>query len=177
MKKYLIGLFLIIIGLTNAIGQAETQPKEKIPDAYNEAIKEFQKSLDTLDMSKAFGMDISKMFSDSLMQGLNIGDMEGLFGEMDIESLMKGMEGLDFEALFGEDMMSQMQQSLQMIEGMDMDELNKMLEGIDMTELEGMLEGIDMNELQKMFEGFPAPESVDPNEAPADDKIKKRKKI
>lgn len=177
MKKYLVGLFLVAIGLTSAIGQTETQPKEEIPDAYNEAIKEFQKSLDTLDMSKAFGMDISKMFGDSLLQGFDLGDMEGLFGEMDIESLMKGMEGMDLGALFGEDMMSQMQQSLQMLEGMDMDELSKMLEGIDMTELEGMLEGIDMSELQQMFEGFPMPESVDPKAAPEDDKLKRRKKI
>ena len=96
---------------------------------------------------------------------------------MDIESLMKGMEGMDLEALFGKDMMSQMQQSLQFLEGIDMDELNKMLEGIDMTELEGMLEGIDMNELQKMFEGLPMPDSIDPKETPADNKSNKRKKI
>lgn len=166
MKKILFSLLLITYSITSW-SQSKTADEpiksEEIQKTMDEAMQEFQRAMDTLDMSEIFSGDFSKMFSDSMMQSLDFGQMEGLF------------EGMNMDELFGPEMQIQMEQSLKMLEGMDMDQINSLLEGIDMSQLESLFEGIDMSEMQKMFEGIEIPELKEIE--PIEKKSKNTKKI
>ncbi len=168
MKKILFSCLLItcsLVSWTQTKSSDESIKSEDIQKTMDEAMKEFQGAMDTLDLSQFFSGDLSKMFGDSTMQSFDFSQMEGM------------LEGIDMNELFGPDMQIQMEQSLKMLEGMDMDQINSLLEGIDMSQLEGMLEGFDMGEMQKMFEGMDMQIPEIKEIEPADKKSKKTKKI
>jgi hypothetical protein len=163
MRKILF--CLLLLGLCNVSWSQtdESIDTQEINKSFEDAMQEFQRAMDTMDLSQIFNQDFSQMFGDSTMQSFDFSQIEGMFGEMDMNEF------------FGPDMQLQMEQSLKMLEGMDMSQLNSLLEGIDMSQLEGMFKELDMGELEKMFEGIELPEEL--QETPAEDKSKKMKKI
>lgn len=164
MKKILISLLLISYSIVSWSQNDQSPKTDEIQKSMEEAMQEFQLSLDSFDMSSFFSQDLSKMLGDStMMKSFDLGQM----GEM--------LGGMDMNELFGPEMQKQMEESMKMLEGMDMSELNSLFEGIDMSQLEGMFEGIDMSEMQKMFEGFEMPEIKEIE--PIEKKSKDSKKI
>ena len=163
MKKLLISFLLITYSVVSWSQNDQSPKTDEIEKSMDEAMQEFQRTLDTLDMSSFFSQDFSQMLGDSTMQAFDFSQLGGL------------MEGIDMNELFGPEMQIQMEQSMKMLEGMDMTELSTLLEGIDMSQLEGMLEGIDMSEMQKMFEGMEIPELKEIE--PIEKKSKNSKKI
>lgn len=158
------------------VAQSSATPSsDEMEEAFDQAMKDFQKAMDTIDLNSIFSDNFGMILGDSTSS-----NMKGLFGEFDLSQL------------FGPDMQSQMQESLKMLDQLDMDEMQSLMEGIDMSQIEsmfeglnmqdmeGMFEGFDMKELEKMFEGMGDFQPKDPNSKdsePADKKSKKMKKI
>ena len=160
--RLLIILAFSLFGLSLSAQSQETpQPTQEM----DKAMDDMKKMMDTLDlqgMMKGFGMDGKELNLDSLLNGVDISKL--------MEGGIPGMEGMD-----NAEMQKMMEQSMKMLEGVDMTEMMKMLEGVDMTEMMKMLEGVDMSEMMKMFEGMDLKQMMPEGTTPknADPKMKK----
>jgi len=167
---------MVVILSMQMIAQSPATPSsDEMEEAFDNAMKEFQSAMDTIDLESIFSDNFGMMFSDSTSTG-----MDGIFGQFDMSQL------------FGPEMQSQMEESLKMLDNLDMDEMQSLMEGIDMSQIEdmmkgfntedmeGMFEGFDMKEMEKMFEGMGEFQPKDQNikeSQPTDKKSKKMKKI
>jgi len=111
---------------------------DEIQEKMQESFSELQSILDTMDFSQIFGQDFNQLFGENFSGGLGL----------------DSLGGLDINELLGEDMFQMFGEAFpQGIQGEEfqklMEESMKMLEQIDMSELQGMFEGMDFN-----FEGL-----------------------
>jgi len=173
--KYILTSLMVLIFSMQMVAQSPATPSYKMEEAFDKAMKELQSAMDTIDLESIFSENFGMMFTDSTSTG-----MDGLFGQFDMSQL------------FGPEMQSQMEESLKMLDNLDMDEMQSLMEGIDMSQIEdmmkgfnmedmeGMFEGFDMKEMEKMFEGMDlsTPNQDKPTDTkPTDKKSKKLKKL
>ncbi len=164
MIKQILTLSLIFI---SSFAFCQTTPAA--PET--EAAPDMQMMMDSLNLEELLGGgDMNSLLQGLNMEGMDMKEINKMMESLDIQSLMGGA---DLSQLLGDMDQAQMQQlmeqSMKMLEGMDMSELQGLMEGIDMSEMQKMLEGMDMEQLQEMM---PTPEQNDKKEDP-----KKLKKI
>ncbi len=164
---------ILLFCLGNLSGQ-NTPPTEKPAKSMEDSMSEMTRMLDTMDLSNLMkGLDLN-----SILEGAEFGSMFEMMDSMELNQLF-GEQGLNGLGMGNEDFGKMMEESMKMLEGMDMSQITKMMEGIDMSEMMKALEGIDMSEMMKMFEGInPEDFNLVPPTTPSEDtKKKKMKKI
>jgi len=138
--KHIAVFALILIGGFSL--SAQNSPNdintEELQEKMEESLSDIQTILDTLDFNQLFSQDFNKLFEN------NFGQFESL----------DSLGSFDINQFFGEDMMQMFGDIMpQDFEADDfqkmMEESMKMLEQIDISELQGMFEGMDFN-----FEGL-----------------------
>ena len=165
MTRLIIILAFSLLGLTVSAQSQDDATKSAPAQELNESMEQMKQMMDTMDiqgMLKGFSMDGQEINLDSLLNGMDISKL--------MDGGMLGMEGME-----NTDMQKMMEESMKMLEGVDMTEMMKMLEGVDMTEMMKMLEGVDMTEMMKMFEGMDLEQMMPPagNTPKEDPKMKK----
>ncbi len=172
MIKYV--LLFSLFAFSSLQAQSDTSDPLQEPtmeQSMDEAFGEISKFLDTMDMKNIMGMGLDSM----MMQAFSFDgeNMQGLGGALDSIGLseMFGGQGIGqlFEGMDMKELDQMMEQSMQMLQGIDMTEMQKMMESIDMSELMKMFEGMDI----QGFENIMPP--AGPNEAPTQKKEKLKK--
>lgn len=149
---------------TSTITFAQNDSTEDPKETMDDAMKELNGLLDSMDFTKMLGEDFSGLFGQ-----LNFGDGQ----MMQLDSLLGGSGGSFgiLNEMFSEmdqgQMNQMLEQSMQMLQGMDMSQFNHMFEQFDMKDLEKMFEGMELDEFKGMF----------PTAPPADSKEKKNDKL
>ena len=165
----------ILLFCLGTLSAQNTTPTEDPAKSMEDAMSEMTKMLDTMDLSNLMkGLDLNSILGDA-----EFGSMFEMMDSMDLNQLF-GERGLDDLGMGNEDIGKMMEESMKMLEGMDMSQISKMMEGIDMSEMMKALEGIDMSEMMKMFEGInPEDFNIVPPTLPSeeDSKRKKMKKL
>lgn len=141
MKFKLVNLLLSTFLCYSLMAQTE-QSSPDINESYQEAMEEFSQAIDTLDFSKIFDEGFGQLFD----LGPNQGNMNGL------------IDSLDLNQFFGDSGFGMIQEQIQ---EMDPEQLNemldqsmKMMQQMDLSQFQSLLDDIDMGQLQKMFEGM-----------------------
>lgn len=175
MIKHIL-FFLLFVGAMQA--QSDTSDplaEPSMEESLNEAFSEISKFLDTLDGNSIMGLGMDSMMMKAFsFDGENMKELDGVLDSMGISKMLGGT-----------DISKMLEGGIPGIEGMDMNQMNqmmeqslKMLEGIDISQMQKMMEGIDMSELMKMFEGMDMEGFMPPaDKAVPSEKDKKLKKI
>ena len=170
--KHLLTLLLILGMSFHAIAQRESKDidSEKLEKQMEDAFSEFQIMMDTLDFSQMFGEDFNGLFGDSFSEGFNFNNLDSL-GDLNLNDLL----GEDIFKQFGEGMPAEldMENFSQMME-----ESMKMLDQIDMSQLQEMFEGMDFD-FEQFEQMLPGDDFDDKEEEKRDEngKIIKKKKL
>ncbi len=162
MYRIILTLAFLIPVTTGVFAQSNEEAKPT-PESMEDALQEMTKALDTMDlnallsqgMSMIQGLDGTGMDLKGLGLTDSLGNVQGLEGI--ISQLMPGMENMDMGEIN-----KMMEQSMKMMQGMDMSEFQKLFEGIDMEQFEGMMKGFDMEQFKEMIPAQPG--EAKPNE-------------
>ena len=134
MTRLIIILAFSLLGLTVSAQSQDDATKSAPAQELNESMKQMMDTMDIQGMLKGFSMDGQEINLDSLLNGMDISKL--------MDGGMLGMEGME-----NTDMQKMMEESMKMLEGVDMTEMMKMLEGVDMTEMMRMFEGMDLEQM------------------------------
>lgn len=112
MTRLMIILAFSLLGLTVSAQSQDDATKSTPTEEMNESMEQMKQMMDTMDiqgMLKGFSMDGQEINLDSLLNGV------------DISKLMEGGMGMD--GMNDADMQKMMEESMKMLEGVDMTEM------------------------------------------------------